>query len=243
LNAANQPALNTAVIRPEENATYEVGVKSRLLSDHLILNADAFDTTIDDFRANVVDNGPGALRGYLANIERVTDKGVESDAIAVVDTHLSGRLSATYADGRYASYKSAPCPLELLATATSVCDLSGKPLSGLPKWAWSAGGKYKHEAAFGSLQGEAYLHVELSVRTKIYGDPSDSKYGVIDGYSLVNASLGFRAMKGWEAQLWVRNLFNANYLQNLTIQAGNSGPVVGTPSDPRTYGVTLRTRF
>ena len=243
LNAANQPALNTAVIRPEKNTTVEVGVKSRLFDNHLILNADVFDTTIRDFQANVVDNGPGALRGYLANIDRVTDRGFELDATAVVDEHLSGRLSAAYTDGRYASYKTAPCPLELLATSTSVCDLSGKPLTGLPKWVWSAGGEYKHEAAFGSLEGEAYLHAELTVRTKIYGDPSDSQYAVIDGYSLVNASLGFRATKGWEAQLWARNLFNANYLQNETIQAGNSGLVVGTPSDPRTYGITLRTRF
>jgi iron complex outermembrane receptor protein len=243
LNAANQPALNTAVIRPEKNTTYEIGVKSRLFDDHLILNADVFDTSIRDFQANVVDTGPGALRGYLANIDRVTDRGFELDATAVIDEHLSGHLSASYTDGKYASYKTAPCPLERLATSTSVCDLSGMPLTGLPKWVWSAGGEYKREAEFGSLEGEAYLHAELTVRTRIYGDPSDSKYAIIDGYSLVNASLGFRATKGWEAQLWARNLFNANYLQNVTIQAGNSGLVVGTPSDPRTYGVTLRTRF
>ena len=29
-------------------------------------------------------------------------------------------------------------------------------------------------------------------------------------------------------------------MQNLTIQAGNSGLIVGTPSDPRIVGVTVR---
>jgi len=32
-------------------------------------------------------------------------------------------------------------------------------------------------------------------------------------------------------------------IHNLTVQAGNSGLVVGTPSDPRTVGVTLRARY
>ncbi|CAM8656817.1 iron complex outermembrane recepter protein [Sphingobium xenophagum] len=29
-------------------------------------------------------------------------------------------------------------------------------------------------------------------------------------------------------------------MQNLTVQAGNSGLIVGTPSEPRLIGVTLR---
>jgi iron complex outermembrane receptor protein len=35
----------------------------------------------------------------------------------------------------------------------------------------------------------------------------------------------------------------ADYIQNLTIQAGNSGLILGSPSDPRTYGATLRARY
>jgi iron complex outermembrane receptor protein len=31
-------------------------------------------------------------------------------------------------------------------------------------------------------------------------------------------------------------------MQNMTIQAGNSGLILGTPSDPRVIGVTLRAR-
>jgi iron complex outermembrane receptor protein len=32
-------------------------------------------------------------------------------------------------------------------------------------------------------------------------------------------------------------------MQNLTVQAGNSGLIVGTPSDPRIVGVTVRGSF
>jgi iron complex outermembrane receptor protein len=66
---------------------------------------------------------------------------------------------------------------------------------------------------------------------------------VIDGYRLFNATAGFRSNGAWEASVWVKNLFGERYLQNVTVQAGNSGLVVGTPSDPRMYGVTLRATY
>jgi iron complex outermembrane recepter protein len=62
---------------------------------------------------------------------------------------------------------------------------------------------------------------------------------VIGGYGLVNASVGFHAAR-WEVALFVRNLLNRNYIENLTVQAGNSGLVIGTPSDPRVVGISLR---
>src|SRR5262249_11933612 len=69
LNSCHLPGLSGAVIKPEQNTTWEVGFKTRLLEDHLLLNIDAFATTVRDFQANVVDTGPGPLRGYLANID------------------------------------------------------------------------------------------------------------------------------------------------------------------------------
>ncbi|WP_304175606.1 TonB-dependent receptor [Phenylobacterium aquaticum] len=243
LNAANQPALATAVIRPEKNTTVEVGLKSALFDKRLTLNVDAFETTVRDFQTNVVDTGPGALRGYLANIDRVRVRGVELDSQFVAGEHVSGHVSGSWTEGKYVSYRNGPCPLERIGSSTTVCDLSGKPLSALPRWVWSAGGEYKHEVRLAGRDGEAYLHLEGTSRTKIYGDPTDSIYTVIKGYSLVNASLGFRSQGPWEVSLWARNLFDANYLQNVTVQAGNSGLVVGTPSDPRMIGATLRVRY
>ena len=74
------------------------------------------------------------------------------------------------------------------------------------------------------------------------GDASGSAYMIIKGYTLVNGSIGYRSPR-WEVALFTRNLFNKDYLQNLTVQAGNSGLIVGTPSEPRTIGVTLRARL
>ena len=243
LNAANLPALATVVIRPEKNTTYEAGIKSKLLGNRVILNADVYETTVKDFQTNVVDTGPGALRGYLANIPKVKVKGVELDGQFIVSEHLSAHLSAAWTNGRYISYANGPCPLELIANATTVCNLSGKPLSSLPRGVWSAGGEFHRPVTLGNLSGEGYAHVEATLRTRSFGDPSDSAYTVIGGYGLANVSIGFRAAKGWEASIWVRNVADAHYLQNVTIQAGNSGLIVGTPGDGRSLGASLRARL
>ena len=243
LNAANLPALATVVIRPEKNTTYEAGIKSKLLNNRVILNADVYETTVKDFQTNVVDTGPGALRGYLANIPKVKVKGAELDGQFIVTEHLSAHLSAAWTNGKYISYANGPCPLELIANATTVCNLSGKPLSSLPRWVWSAGGEFHRPVTLGSLSGEGFAHIEATLRTKSFGDPSDSAYTVIGSYGLANVSVGFRAAKGWDAYVWVHNVADAHYLQNVTIQAGNSGLIVGTPGDGRSLGATIRTRF
>ena len=66
---------------------------------------------------------------------------------------------------------------------------------------------------------------------------------VIDGNTIVNLAAGFRQAGPWEVFVWVKNLFDEEYIQNLTVQAGNSGLIVGTPSDPRTIGLTVRARY
>jgi iron complex outermembrane recepter protein len=88
--------------------------------------------------------------------------------------------------------------------------------------------------------GDFYLRADANATASIHGDAADSQYAVIKGFAVVNASIGFRATTGWEISLFARNLFDRNYLQNVTIQAGNSGLIVGTPSDPRLIGLTLR---
>jgi iron complex outermembrane receptor protein len=242
LDATNQPSLATAVIKPEKNTTYELGMKTNLLGRRLLVNFDVYQSDVHDFQANVVDTGPGALRGYLANIEQVRVKGAEVDASFIVGGHFTGHLSVAYADGNYVSYRNGPCPIELIASSTTVCDLSGRPMSNLPHWAGSLGGEYAQPLKVVGLQGEGYLHADLTSRSGIYGDASDSQYTTIGGYTTVNVSIGYR-QKGWEASLWARNLLNRNYMQTMTVQAGNSGLIVGTPSDPRSAGIMLRAGF
>jgi iron complex outermembrane recepter protein len=241
LNAQNQPTLATAVVDPERNTTYEAGLKTRLFDRHLILNLAGYYTKVTDFQATIVDSTQTvALRGYLSNIPKVVVKGVEADATALLFRDLTVRGSLAYAHGEYADYPAGPCPLEFQSSGTAACDLSGRRLSGLPRWAGTLGADYAPDVRFGRFQGSLVVHADSSWRSGYYGDPSLSRYTWIGGYNVTNASIGLRSEKGWEVDLFARNLFASDYIQNLTIQAGNSGLILGTPSDPRTYGLTLR---
>lgn len=234
---SGDPILSTVTVRPEKNTTYEAGIKTTLFDRGVTFNASGYYTRVRDFQANVVDNAAViALRSYLANIPLVTVKGAEFDASARIGAHFTLRTAGSYADGRYASYPAAPCPIEATGSATVACDLTGKGLPGLPKWSGSIGGEYTAQLK----SGEVSLRADAFARTSVFGDAADSAYSVIPGYTIVNASLGYRSAKGWEIALFVRNLFDTNFLQNVTVQAGNSGLIVGTPSDPRMAGITLR---
>ena len=242
LDANNQPALATAVVRPERNTTWEAGLKTRFWDSRATLNLAAYRTTVTDFQATIVDSSQTvALRGYLSNIPEVRVQGIEADAAL-----RFGRLSLTgalaYADGTYADYPRGPCPLERQIAATAACDLTGRRLAGLPRWSATLSGDYTVPLGAGAV----VLHADSNWRSGYFGDPTLSRFTFIEGYNLTNASIGYRREnaqgQGWEIAVFARNLFDANYIQNLTIQAGNSGLILGTPSDPRTLGVTIRVR-
>jgi iron complex outermembrane receptor protein len=243
LDAQNQPVLTTAVIRPERNISYEVGLKTRLFDRRLVFNIDGFYTSVHDFQATLVDSSQTvALRGYLSNIPKVTVKGVEADATALVARGLSLRASLAYADGEYADYPQGPCPLELQTAATTACDLSGQRLASLPRLSITAGVDYARAATLFGATGSVFLHVDTNSRSGYNGDSSLSRFTYIHGYNVTNGSIGYRFSSGLEVAAFARNILDADYIQNLTIQAGNSGLIVATPSDPATYGITLRLR-
>jgi iron complex outermembrane receptor protein len=240
LDAANQPVLVTAVVKPERNTTVEGGFKTRLFDRRLVFNVDGYFTRVTDFQATIVDSSQTvALRGYLSNIPRVEVKGAEADLTALVLPGLTIRAGLAYADGRYADYPAGPCPLERQTSSTAACDLTGKRLASLPRWAETAGLDYVLPLGSGS----GFVHVDSAWRSGYNGDSSLSRYASIRGYNLTNASLGYRFADGVEVAVFARNLFDADYIQNLTIQAGNSGLILGTPSDPRTIGGTVRFRM
>lgn len=242
LDNANRPVLATAVVRPERNETYEIGVKNTLFDRRLIFNIDGFYTKVHDFQATVVENSltqTVQLRGYLSNIPEVTVKGIEADVTAILLPGLSARTSFAYSDGKYSDYPAGHCPLEVQTAATTQCSLTGRRLASLPRFALTAGLDYTRPVG----NGEAFVHVDTASRSGFNGDPSLSRFTYIRGYNLTNANIGYRFADGLEVIVWARNLLNADYIQNLTIQAGNSGLILGSPSDPRTIGATVRFRI
>jgi len=267
LDAANNPALATAVIKDETNTTREVGLKTAWWDGRATLNLAAYRTVVRNYQANVTSGTEtAALRTYPANIPEVRVQGVEGDFAALLFRGFTLRASFAYADGKYTDYPKGPCPLEWqnpnaaggcqpLAAPANLADktsnprgnpdvpgayvLTGLPLAGLSKWAGSLGFDYEYP-----IGNDAFLlHADSSARSGYNSDTTNSIYTKIAGYAAVNASIGYRFNDNWEVDAFARNLFDRNYVTALTVQTGNSGLILGQPSDPRMLGVTVRAHF
>ncbi len=89
---------------------------------------------------------------------------------------------------------------------------------------------------------EVYAGGDYSYRSATNSTASLSRYSDIPGYDLLNLRLGVRARDGrYDIQLWGRNVTNSRYY--LSLSANNTGAIAATVGDPRTYGLTLRTKW
>jgi iron complex outermembrane receptor protein len=240
-DALDRPVLSAATVRPEDERHIEVGVKTEPFRG-VTANVTAYDTEIKDFQAQVVNASVGVLRGYLANAEKVRVRGVEFDGSARVNSSLSLYGATAYTDGKYVSFPDAPPPLEDTG-GPQVKDISGSVLPGISRWAHSVGGQYVHPGRIFSRSGEFFGALDASYRSSFSSSASASKYLVVEGYSLLNARIGFRWADGWSITLWSRNLLDKNYYELLTAAPGNTGLFVGQPGDARTVGLTMRIAF
>jgi iron complex outermembrane receptor protein len=243
-----QPMTELASIKPEEVHHFELGVKTSL-SDKSTLNLTVFNTIVKDYQAQVQAAELAVNRGYLSNAEKIRVSGVELEGNHRFSKTFSLYVSVAYTDGKYVSFTNAPLPLEETglkdADGKSVYfkDISGGDLPGISKWAASFGGEVNYPGVLLGKKGNYFLAVDGFYRSSFSSNPSPSKYLIVDGYTLINAQLGFSVTGKNAIFLWARNLFDTNYFEQLLPGAGNIGHYAGVLGDPRTYGVTLRYSF
>ncbi|MDI9869798.1 TonB-dependent receptor [Flectobacillus roseus] len=239
--ANGQILLDLAKVKPEGVTHYELGVKTRPTANSF-LNIVVFNDNIKDYQTQVQTPEPGVNRGYLANAEKVQVRGVEVEGNVRL-THFTFNGSIAYTDGKYVSFTNAPVPLEEVGGAQAFKDVSGGDLPGISKWTGSFGAEATTKGVFFGLKGNYFVAADVYFRSKFSSSPSPSQYLNIEGYSLLNGRLGFRASNGISIYVWGRNLANTDYYEQLLAAPGSAGQYAGILGDPRTYGVTLRYSF
>ena len=240
-DAAGNPAVSLATVKPEDTRHFEIGLKTQPF-EGVTANLTAYDTEIEDYQVQVVNAQVGVLRGYLANAEKVRVRGIEFDGRANLSDSVTSYASLAWTDGEYVSFPDAPPALENTGGPQSV-DISGTRLPGISEWAASFGGEYRWNGDFLGRDGEFFTALDAFYRSDFSSSPTEARFLTVDGYTTLNGRLGFRGDNGWDVFLWGKNLLDEEYFELLAAQPGNSGLYVGQPADPRTYGVTLRAKF
>ncbi len=249
---------NAAVYPQTENGynsetanNYELGIKSTLLNDTLMLNADVFYDPYTDAQIGVqefVDNGgvPQNVTAVL-NAGKQINRGAELQSVWRTNKELTLGLNVGYLDSFYEDY------LIGCTAFTPGCTANSPPVNvasqnrpiNAPTWTLSGNGSYVWDVRAGSLV--ARVGVDYRSFTKVANTTSS----VTDqpGYGLLNAGLAFTTTnKAWRISLDGKNLTNKYYrvagydFGNAPISAANAvGGVsqIGFYGAPRTYGITV----
>jgi iron complex outermembrane receptor protein len=185
----------------------------------------------------------------------VISQGVELEATMTPIRQFQVSAGYTFADTRIARNlvgNSAGAPLD-----PALFLLPGSVLSNAPRHVVTTSASWTPDLGSNGLTGLVYVDSRLTSDYNTGSDLAPEKKQ--DGFALVNARIGIRGKDQlWAIELWSQNVFNKQYIQvafNTPFQgAGSSANVAnfgGTGNalysaylaEPRTYGVTLRSRF
>jgi iron complex outermembrane receptor protein len=214
---------------PEESTVYEFGLKGQW--DVAAVNIAVFKQSIKGFQSNVF-TGTGFA---LANAGKQSTFGIEFDGSVRPVEGLNLTLAATYLDAKYDSFVN-----------SAFGDISGTTPAGIPALSMSMGATYTHEFAGGT---KAIAHVDYAYESpvQIVEGLSGFPAGVVESLqrevNSLNASFTIRLTNGLDVGVWGRNLTNAQYLTTIFPAVAQAGSVSGYPSQPRTYGGTVRFKF
>jgi iron complex outermembrane receptor protein len=244
LNLVALPAGVDPQVRPEKVDAFELGLKSQFLDRRVTLNLAGYWTEISDYQTAITEQVANTVnfRQYIANIPKVRSRGVEADLIYAPTRLISFSAAASYTDATYLDYRNAPQAPENL-NLSGIQDLTGERLAGVPEFTYTLGADLAQPvSSWGARDVELYGHADFSHRSSFNTSSSNSRYADVPGYGVLNARIGVRTDDArWDVSVWARNLTDADYFQ--TLSAGNTGLVTALIGEPRTWGVTLRTKL
>jgi iron complex outermembrane receptor protein len=243
LSVASAPVAgaDSLLIGSERANDAELGIKTTLLDQRLLLNANLFWTVVHGYQTNAYDDVN--LTSYLTNAGTVRSRGLELDSSWRPISGLTFNVNGSFNDVRYLSYDEAPCPAEvaLRPGAPAACDLSGHAVVGASKWIFNSNASYQWNLQNGL---QPYVNGSYAWRSHAVGTVDDSREAQLPGYGLVNLSGGVRGDWGkgqWDVSLWLKNAFDKTYYT--TLWNSPNGAYTGVLGTQRTVGMTARYDF
>lgn len=228
------PNLTTGsrVADPEDAEVWELGFKGQW--DGLNVNLALFDQTLKGFQSFAF-TGTGF---QLSNAGQTSVTGFELDTRIQPTDGLVFTFAMTYLDAVYDSFVN-----------SSVGDLSGEKVGGVPEFAIATSATYTHE--FGDSGNRLITRVDYSHESNTDINNGLRTYNFQLGnteifrreVNLVNASMTFAMENGLELGVYARNLLDDQYILTVFDGVAQSGTVSGYPSAPRTWGGLVRFKF
>ena len=232
-------------VRPEKSRNVEVGIKSFLRDRKLLLNANLYQTYVEDYQAITSELDPTAASGYssiLGNVPELRARGVELDAAYSATPGLRFNFGVAFNDAVYTDWATATCPRSVPAS-TVFCDNTGKQIVGAPKWTGIFGVDYERELGNGFM-GRVFAN--HTYRSEQNLEQLLSPYGYQGDYTVTDVGFGFTRDAGsvtYEINIVGKNVFDTQYTTSVN-DFSNNQPVGFDGIGPRRYlGIDLRLTF
>lgn len=229
----NMQSFDTNAIKPETSTSYELGLKSTIFGNRVRLNLAAFDTTYNNYQANLNDLVGTTIVTRLINAGTVSTKGLEMDFAAKVNNRFTLSGAAARINARIDKFN---CP----PGASASCDVNGKPLPYSPDWKLNFRGNYKMPVSDGWTVD---FGADYSWQSEVQYDIGQLPDARQPAYGIVNASISaYNSDNGWSISLIGKNLADKSYA---TILNNGGGFIVrGVPRDDQRYfGINVRKDF
>jgi iron complex outermembrane receptor protein len=229
----NQQQYALPPVKPEVLDAYEAGFKTQFLDRRLRVNFAGYDYNYKDVQVNVYPAGSlEVINGAAAQIY-----GVDGDVAGALTNNFTLQTGVSWIHGRYTSFPDCPSyvPAPAGGNTQITIDCTGRTTAHSPGFTGDVGAEYRMPTSVGELS----YNLTFSYSTGYYPDP-DNRIRQ-PHTTLVHPSVLWTSLdKKFNVRVWADNLLNEHYYQFLTAQATGD---IGSPSAPRTYGVTAGIHF
>lgn len=226
----------------EEVDAYEVGLKARLIDDAVTLNVAGFYQEFTNFQ--VLEFTGAQFQTF--NVPRALTSGVEIETVIRPSDNFTVNGGVTYTDARYPD----DCAGDL--TSNNVTNLCGNSLTNAPEIVAIMGATYEREVGNYMeffMNGQVRFEDDRRTSTQAF-DPAvptlriPVPFDVQDSNTKVNLRAGIGAQDdSWQLEVFGTNITN-EITRGVTFNTVlRSGSRSAFPQEPRSYGVTVRTRF
>ena len=228
-----------SVAGPENNTSFEAGVKADLLDRRARLSFSAFHYTVKDLQLTAV--GGAANANILLNADKAVGKGFELDLQALLGNHLVATLGLGYNDTRIkdpnlAVAVCAACTVTDPRTAAGQALIDGNALPQAPKVTTNFTLRYSVPVG----GGDFYAFTDWAYRSKVnfflYESTEFTGKALLEGGLRVGYTWGNGK---YDAAAYVRNITN----QVRVVGGIDFNNLTGFINEPRSFGVAFKAMF
>lgn len=238
---------NSVLVNGESGNHFELGTKTSLLDNALLLNVDVFFSRLkdyqqsskvyDEFTTTLNNDGTTYYLDAAANVPKIEIHGLEFDSSYNGIPYTTITLSAAYNIAKYKEFPFAPQTSETNPNAPGYSqyqDISGRILPGAAKYTGNLGVDFRYPVY---SKYEVFANANANYTSRYNSDITLSAYSWIDDYTIFDAGLGFgRRDQSFSVTLLGKNIADAEgkayNWQNGTLD-----------TTPRWYGVIFAGRL